>query len=204
MSNEEVNAWQDRKSPVSLGLGNLPQLKTLPEGLQYLTAIQNLYIDDCDNLRAIPEWISNLTSLAYFRISSFPNLTSLPECIHSMISLLGLSIRSCPILLLRCRRGKGKDWPKIAHILYLDIETDDESQSYISSGVSIILQSTTIFCKQAPIRKSLGAFEYPNCATNEWHDAFICATNGTLGRSVIVACAIGAWLFLLKEKWIDS
>ncbi|KAJ9697502.1 hypothetical protein PVL29_009361 [Vitis rotundifolia] len=36
-------------------------------------------------------------------------------------TLARLVIKGCPILKKRCLRDKGKDWPKIAHISYVEI-----------------------------------------------------------------------------------
>jgi len=65
----------------------------LPKGMQYLTALQSLYIIDCKRLESLPESMRNLTSLKT------------------------LEIQVCSAdLNERCREPTGEDWPKIQHI----------------------------------------------------------------------------------------
>lgn len=94
-------------------------LQTL--GLEYLTALQELSIRDCQSLMEIPESISNLKSLEYLEISECPNLKSLPEGISKLTCLQSLDISDCPILFPRCQKETGDDWPKIAHIPYVQV-----------------------------------------------------------------------------------
>ncbi|XP_060667878.1 putative disease resistance protein RGA1 [Ziziphus jujuba] len=136
MSNAEVISWKACKSLVSLSFNDLPRLETPPEGLQYFTTLRDLGFLECKNLKAIPEWFSNFTSLTEFRLYVCPNLTSLPEGICSITSLQKLRISGCPILLQRCEREKGEDWPKIAHIPHLYLEPLDNSESSSVSGSS--------------------------------------------------------------------
>ncbi|KAK4577325.1 hypothetical protein RGQ29_027730 [Quercus rubra] len=87
--------WHGLRSLRNLVFYNLPNLATLPVGIQHLTSLQTLCIENCPSLSAIPEWICNLTSLQT------------------------LQIWSCPILSKRCEREAGEDWSKIAHIPHL-------------------------------------------------------------------------------------
>ncbi|XP_030965148.1 putative disease resistance protein RGA4 [Quercus lobata] len=88
--------------------------------------LKRLQINSCPNLTTIPEWICNFTSLQSLRIQNCPNLTSLPEGMPKSLSTL--FIWNCPKLLERCKREKGEDWPKIAHIPNLELLSEDDSE----------------------------------------------------------------------------
>ena len=89
--------WHGLQSLRYLWFYNLPNLATLPVGIQYLTSLQTLKIQICPRLLAIPEWIGKITSLQT------------------------LQIEYCTILSKRCEREAGEDWSKIAHIPHLNI-----------------------------------------------------------------------------------
>ncbi|GMY22691.1 putative disease resistance RPP13-like protein 1 [Fagus crenata] len=75
-----------------------PKLKSLKD-FQHLTSLQRLEIEYCKNLQSLPE-------------------EGLP------ISLSFLILNGCPLLEQRCQRDKGEDWPKIAHIPFIKINSD--------------------------------------------------------------------------------
>ncbi|XP_059429818.1 putative disease resistance protein RGA4 [Corylus avellana] len=118
-NDEDGMQWQSLKSLLSLNFSSLPKLVTLPLGLQHVTTLQKLTISSCKNLTAIPDWIRNCTSLQVFEISFCSSLTSLPEGMRSLTSLQSLTIFYCPVLLQRCEKEVGEDWPNIAHIPHL-------------------------------------------------------------------------------------
>lgn len=126
MVNGDVMVW---KSPnirrlQSLALQGFHKFVALPKGIQHLTSLQELRFWFCDSLTTIPEWIGSLNSLKLLQFRHCPKLTSLPEGLRSLTSLKLLSIAHCPVLLKRCQRTIGEDWPKIAHIEDLDFEPD--------------------------------------------------------------------------------
>ncbi|XP_057990366.1 disease resistance protein RGA2-like [Hevea brasiliensis] len=118
----EAIEWGGLRSLQSLSFRFLSELKSLPKGLQFATNLQELIINYCDSLMALPDWIGNLTSLQWLEIYNCPNLRSLPEGMHLLTSLQKLRIARCRKLSARCMKEKGVDWPKIAHILILEIQ----------------------------------------------------------------------------------
>ncbi|KAJ8448609.1 hypothetical protein Cgig2_010496 [Carnegiea gigantea] len=97
--NDDGKPWQClHQSLRFLKLKKLPELVSLPKGMQYLTALQSLSIINCTRLESLPE--------------SMPKLTSLKT----------LEIRFCSAELNgRCREPTGEDWPKIQHIPHIAI-----------------------------------------------------------------------------------
>jgi Leucine-rich repeat (LRR) protein len=118
---EDGMQWQGLTSLLLLRLSRLPKLVSLPSGLQHASTLQKLEISDCESLTAIPEWIHNCKSLQVLEIRGCWSLASLPEEMRWLTSLQRLQIENCPILLRRCERDIGEDWPKIAHIPELDL-----------------------------------------------------------------------------------
>ena len=118
--------WQGLTTLLFLGFTSLPNLVSLPMGLQYASSLQTLRISYCYNLIAIPEWICKLISLQSLKIWDCPKLESLPEGIGALTSLQTLDIRECPILLKRCKKQIGEDWHKISHIPNLKGDLEKE------------------------------------------------------------------------------
>uniref|UniRef100_A0A2N9HVG7 Disease resistance protein RGA3 n=1 Tax=Fagus sylvatica TaxID=28930 RepID=A0A2N9HVG7_FAGSY len=63
--------WQELNSLSTLGFRNFPNV-SLPVGLQHVTSLKSLEIEDCLSLMTIPEWICNLTSLQQLYILELP------------------------------------------------------------------------------------------------------------------------------------
>ncbi|MFQ6635810.1 hypothetical protein Gotur_010204, partial [Gossypium turneri] len=84
--------WQPVKNLSYLEIDKIPQLVSLPRGLQHLTNLQKLHLID------------------------LPNLTSLPDEMRCLTKLQILEIERIPQLEERCRKDIGADWQKIAHI----------------------------------------------------------------------------------------
>ncbi|KAL4601130.1 hypothetical protein ACB092_11G250000 [Castanea dentata] len=90
-----------------LRFSGIPELKSLPVGLQCISTLKQLTISNCPNLMTLLELTSleylgiercepNLTSL--LGIGDFPNLITFPESIRNPISLETLTIWRCPNL----------------------------------------------------------------------------------------------------------
>ncbi|XP_059451669.1 putative disease resistance protein RGA3 [Corylus avellana] len=128
-NDEDGMKWQGLTNLLALCFSGLPNLVSLPSGLQHATTLQNLRIRNCESLKAIPEWIHNFKSLQHFEIYRCSSLTSLPEGMGRLMSLKRLIIWDCPIFLQRCKKDTGEDWPKIAHIPSLTILQQEENSS---------------------------------------------------------------------------
>ncbi|KAA8515664.1 hypothetical protein F0562_018725 [Nyssa sinensis] len=112
--------WSDKdddmkvlRSLQSLSISRLPRV---PHWLQHLTTLQVLKISSCDDFVTLPEWIGNLASLRSLHIDFCEKLESLPDTMRCLTALEELNIQYCVILSERCRRERGTEWPKIAHI----------------------------------------------------------------------------------------
>nr|XP_048330352.1 putative disease resistance protein RGA4 isoform X2 [Ziziphus jujuba var. spinosa] len=92
------NMWQALQSLHDLNFRGLPQLETLPDGLQQLTSLEKLTVAECKSLVDIPEWIGNLKSLRQLDIWECNKLTSLPEGMRQLTSLQSLEIHHLPQL----------------------------------------------------------------------------------------------------------
>ncbi|KAH7527964.1 hypothetical protein FEM48_Zijuj05G0021800 [Ziziphus jujuba var. spinosa] len=85
------------KSLIDLKIFDFPNLNYLSaEGFQCLTSLECLTIRSCEKLESFPK-------------GGFP------------LSLLKLQISGCPLLHEQCRSNKGRLWPLIAHIPYIEI-----------------------------------------------------------------------------------
>ncbi|KAI3445835.1 hypothetical protein Pfo_002500 [Paulownia fortunei] len=100
----------------SLNIVSCPELISLPVSLQHVTALQSLVIHSCPGLTALPEWFRRFSSLRSLAISNCKYLKSLPEGLKCLTTIQHLSIQDCPLLEKLCRKKKGKEWQKIAHI----------------------------------------------------------------------------------------
>ncbi|PHU21216.1 hypothetical protein BC332_06323 [Capsicum chinense] len=102
----------------TLTLRGLDKLMSLPLWLRHFSAtLKSIHIHGCPNLATIPEWIGDLIALNLLAIYDSLMLTSLPEGMRSLTALQTLYIAPCSsILMQRCKKEVGTDWPKIAHI----------------------------------------------------------------------------------------
>ncbi|KAL5802110.1 hypothetical protein ACOSQ4_030415 [Xanthoceras sorbifolium] len=102
-----------------------PEVESFPQeeiGMMLPPSLQRLIIRSFPKLKYLfPIGFQNLTSLKFLRIAGCPNLTSFPD-IGLPSSLLRLYIVDCPLLKKQCKRNKGREWSKIAHIPYVKID----------------------------------------------------------------------------------
>lgn len=112
------DSLQNLSSLRSLNVVSCPELTTLPESLQSSTSLQTLVIHSCTGLTHLPSWFGNLSSLRSLSILNCEYLIKLPEGLQCLGKLQHLSIQDCPHLERRCKKKKGKEWQKIAHIPY--------------------------------------------------------------------------------------
>ncbi|XP_071734059.1 putative disease resistance RPP13-like protein 1 [Rutidosis leptorrhynchoides] len=132
-------------SLTSLWILKFKDMETISMGLQHLTSLRYLLINNCpkmkdlvlpssptsvriddlDELETISVGTQLLTSLQHLHIQDCPKMKNLPEML--LPSLLGLRIIRCPKLNKRCsksriRRGSYNYWPLISHIPKIDIQ----------------------------------------------------------------------------------
>ncbi|GLT56948.1 hypothetical protein SLA2020_299600 [Shorea laevis] len=95
-------------------------------------SLQRLFIEHCDNFQSLPK--EGLPpSLQLLSIEYCDNFQSLPKE-GLPPSLEQLSIRNCP-LLQRQYEEKGRDWPLIAHIPYVSVESKNKKEICNTSEV---------------------------------------------------------------------
>ncbi|XP_060670463.1 putative disease resistance protein RGA4 [Ziziphus jujuba] len=92
------NMWQALQSLHDLEFNGLPQLETLPDGLQQLTSLEMLTLAECKGLVHIPESIGNHKSLRELNIKGSNKLASPPEGMRQLTSLQELCIGGLPEL----------------------------------------------------------------------------------------------------------
>ncbi|KAF4365472.1 hypothetical protein G4B88_025651 [Cannabis sativa] len=107
--------WRTLKSLEFLRFDCLPNLVSLPEGLQHVVSLQEFQLWRCGT-EEIPEWIGKLHSLSKLMICLCHRLKSLPESIRELKLLETLEIEECDTLLRRCEKDIGADWEKICLI----------------------------------------------------------------------------------------
>ncbi|KAL6326895.1 hypothetical protein AAG906_012171 [Vitis piasezkii] len=140
LSSLQITNCETIKVPLSeWGLARLTSLRTLTIGGIFLeatsfpnhhhhlfllpTTLVELSISNFQNLESLAFLsLQTLTSLRKLDVFQCPKLQSfIPrEGLPDMLS--ELYIRDCPLLIQRCSKEKGEDWPKIAHIPCVKID----------------------------------------------------------------------------------
>lgn len=88
----------------------------------HLRSLQSLCISGCNNLQSLPSSLSSLESLDKLILWNCPELELLPDE-QLPLSLRKLEVALCnPVLKDRLRKECGIDWPKIAHIPWVEID----------------------------------------------------------------------------------
>ncbi|XP_047264081.1 putative disease resistance protein RGA3 [Capsicum annuum] len=110
----------------------LDKLMSLPLWLRHFSAtLKSINLFSCPNFTTIPEWIGDFIALNRLEIANCRMLTSFPEGLRSLTALQTLNIFWCSsILMKRCKKEVGEDWPKIVHIPTVDIQ--DSGPGWIS------------------------------------------------------------------------
>ncbi|XVF18559.1 hypothetical protein REPUB_Repub11eG0033100 [Reevesia pubescens] len=87
-------------------------------------SLTHIYISDFENLEyMLSNGFQNLNSLQILSINNCSKLTALPEK-DMLLSLENLFIDECPLLEEECKRGRGQEWSKIAHIPFVVIDCE--------------------------------------------------------------------------------
>ncbi|CAN1168640.1 Disease resistance protein RGA2 [Linum perenne] len=82
-----------------LELLGVSKLVNLPEWLQHSSNLQRLEICRCQKLKCLPDWLTKLTALE------------------------SMNVRKCKLLSERCGSNKAEDWPNIAHIPNITVDS---------------------------------------------------------------------------------
>ncbi|KAK4848918.1 hypothetical protein QYF36_018623 [Acer negundo] len=116
----DPSKWEGLECPVSMKsliIQNFFHLTQLPEN-GWPTTIKFLRFHNLLQVKALPEDLNNLTTLRGLKIDGCPKLMSLPK--NGLPPMLEyLHICDCRLLAKQCKKNKGKDWHKIAHVPHL-------------------------------------------------------------------------------------
>ncbi|KAG8646233.1 putative disease resistance protein At3g14460 [Manihot esculenta] len=89
------------------------------EGQLLPSSLTLLWMEGHENLKSISRGLNNLTSLEFLWIEDCPKLRSLP--MEDLARLKSLRISGCPLLKNRCTKVKGDYWRFIVNIPHLEI-----------------------------------------------------------------------------------
>ncbi|KAH1084360.1 hypothetical protein J1N35_024121 [Gossypium stocksii] len=104
------------------GCSNVVSFPEEAIGMMLPPSLTKISIRKFENLEFMcSKGLQHLTSLQQLDIYDCPKLASLPEK-DKLLSLEKLYIYNCPSLEEGCSRGKGREWSKISHIPYVQID----------------------------------------------------------------------------------
>ncbi|XP_027166606.1 putative disease resistance RPP13-like protein 1 [Coffea eugenioides] len=108
-----------------LSLVGWPHWESLPDQLQYLSALTYLELDGF-GVKSLPDWFGKLSSLELLYLYNCKKLENLPsdQTMRSLTRLRELQIEMCPLLMERCNSESSSssstnpvsEWSKISHI----------------------------------------------------------------------------------------
>ncbi|KAG4925472.1 hypothetical protein JHK87_051012 [Glycine soja] len=126
--------WEGLKNLSNLIIEDMSDLKSLPEGIKYLTNLDNLEIRSCPNLEVVPKEVGEgLNDFTFIVIDDCPKIASLPESLIN--NFIGLKIGNCPLL-----EPWNKSRPKLP-LQALDIQEEKNLTSPDSNKTSNEIQN---------------------------------------------------------------
>ncbi|XP_045811982.1 disease resistance protein RGA2-like isoform X2 [Trifolium pratense] len=110
---------------------------TLPNFLEGIPSLQNLYLSSFPSLVTLPGWLETMTSLQTLEINWRPKLTALPASFKELITLHQLRIYDCPMLVNQCKKETGQKWHKIDHVPKFKLELVELEPSFYEKTMSL-------------------------------------------------------------------
>ncbi|KAK8665365.1 hypothetical protein V6N13_005534 [Hibiscus sabdariffa] len=100
------------------------EMECFPDEHMLPSSLTSLSLVSLGNLERLErKGLQHLTSLSQLRIRHCPKLDSMPAKML-LPSLSLLYIENCPLLKEHCQKEKGRDWPSITHIPFIEIEDE--------------------------------------------------------------------------------
>ncbi|CAL5422961.1 unnamed protein product [Camellia sinensis] len=133
----------------NLSIIRCPEIQSFPEGMQHLNALRYLSIDNCGGLISLPNWLGSLRSLSSLSIWRCFKLRCLPDGLQDQNTLTMLSMGQCPHLERRCKKQTGEDWLKIARIPKIWINFEQVQSLDSLKKLEIVFDSRAAWVRNA-------------------------------------------------------